>query len=75
MRNRYIALSRKLYICIILTDRYAVRTQGASMTLGQQLKLLLQENHMTQEDLAEKLEVSRQRGRLITNTAFRIHSM
>lgn len=30
------------------------------MTLGQKMKLLLKENHMTQEDLAEKLEVSRQ---------------
>lgn len=30
------------------------------MTLGQKLKALLKENHMTQEDLAERLEVSRQ---------------
>ena len=30
------------------------------MTLGQKLKILLKENGMTQEDLAEKLEVSRQ---------------
>lgn len=30
------------------------------MTLGEKLKLLLKENNMTQEDLAEKLEVSRQ---------------
>lgn len=30
------------------------------MTLGQKLKILLKENGMTQEDLAERLEVSRQ---------------
>lgn len=30
------------------------------MTLGQKLKALLKDNNMTQEDLAEKLEVSRQ---------------
>lgn len=30
------------------------------MTLGQKLKVLLKDNRMTQEDLAEKLEVSRQ---------------
>lgn len=30
------------------------------MTLGQKLKALLKDNHMTQEDLAERLEVSRQ---------------
>lgn len=30
------------------------------MTLGEKLKLLLKENSMTQEDLAEKLDVSRQ---------------
>lgn len=30
------------------------------MTLGQKLKILLKDNGMTQEDLAEKLEVSRQ---------------
>lgn len=30
------------------------------MTLGQKLKMLLKENGMTQEDLAERLEVSRQ---------------
>lgn len=30
------------------------------MTLGQKLKLLLKDNSMTQEDLAERLEVSRQ---------------
>lgn len=30
------------------------------MTLGQKLKILLKDNDMTQEDLAEKLEVSRQ---------------
>ncbi len=30
------------------------------MTLGQKLKLLLKENNMTQEELAERLEVSRQ---------------
>ena len=30
------------------------------MTLGQKLKALLKENHMTQEDLAERLDVSRQ---------------
>ncbi len=30
------------------------------MTLGQKLKALLKDNRMTQEDLAEKLEVSRQ---------------
>ncbi len=30
------------------------------MTLGQKLKILLKDNRMTQEDLAEKLEVSRQ---------------
>lgn len=30
------------------------------MTLGQKLKALLKDNHMTQEDLAEKLDVSRQ---------------
>lgn len=30
------------------------------MTLGQKLKVLLKDNNMTQEDLAEKLEVSRQ---------------
>ncbi len=30
------------------------------MTLGQKLKVLLKDNSMTQEDLAEKLEVSRQ---------------
>lgn len=29
------------------------------MTLGQKLKALLKDNCMTQEDLAEKLEVSR----------------
>lgn len=30
------------------------------MTLGEKLKVLLKDNGMTQEDLAEKLEVSRQ---------------
>ena len=30
------------------------------MTLGQKLKALLKDNSMTQEDLAERLEVSRQ---------------
>ena len=30
------------------------------MTLGQKLKTLLKDNGMTQEDLAERLEVSRQ---------------
>lgn len=30
------------------------------MTLGEKLKILLKENNMSQEDLAEKLEVSRQ---------------
>ena len=30
------------------------------MTLGQKLKKLLKDNGMTQEDLAERLEVSRQ---------------
>ena len=30
------------------------------MTLGQKLKALLKESRMTQEDLAEQLEVSRQ---------------
>lgn len=30
------------------------------MTLGQKLKALLKDNHMTQEDLAEELDVSRQ---------------
>ena len=29
------------------------------MTLGEKLKFLLKENSMTQEDLAEKLDVSR----------------
>lgn len=30
------------------------------MTLGQKLKALLKDNYMTQEDLAERLDVSRQ---------------
>lgn len=33
---------------------------GVKMTLGQKLKVLLKDNGMTQEDLAERLDVSRQ---------------